>query len=325
MIENSAAGLVLVDADVTVTVTREQDHQAVLARYRPEVGEQRRVAVELGWCRIASGKYRDEPAVEVRLDGRRVGELTYLMSRRYGPVLTHVAGQGGRPGCQAVIELGVRGLEITLRLPRDVDRPVSVPPVAPTAAAGTVAAGVPAGHRHPAPTVRTAPVARSAGQPAGLPARKPLGIAAAVVAAIVVIMVAVGGGEDEPAAGPAADRTTTTTTRTTTTTTTTTRATPATTPPPTTTTTTTPPPVTTTVAPPPRTTEAPPPPPEKPVVVAPVSDCDPNYSGCVPVASDVDCAGGSGNGPAYVAGPVRVIGSDIYGLDRDGDGIGCDG
>ena len=53
--------------------------------------------------------------------------------------------------------------------------------------------------------------------------------------------------------------------------------------------------------------------------------CDPNYSGaCVPIASDVDCAGGSGNGPAYVAGPVRVVGRDIYGLDRDGDGIGCD-
>jgi len=52
--------------------------------------------------------------------------------------------------------------------------------------------------------------------------------------------------------------------------------------------------------------------------------CDPNYSGCVPIASDVDCAGGGGNGPAYVKGPVRVIGKDIYGLDRDGDGIGCE-
>lgn len=55
------------------------------------------------------------------------------------------------------------------------------------------------------------------------------------------------------------------------------------------------------------------------------SNCDPNYSGaCVPIASDVDCAGGSGNGPAYVAGPVTVVGTDIYGLDRDGDGIGCE-
>jgi hypothetical protein len=55
------------------------------------------------------------------------------------------------------------------------------------------------------------------------------------------------------------------------------------------------------------------------------SSCDPNYSGaCVPVASDVDCAGGSGNGPAYVSGPVTVVGDDIYGLDRDGNGIGCE-
>ncbi|MEV0798236.1 G5 domain-containing protein [Kribbella sp. NPDC050281] len=54
------------------------------------------------------------------------------------------------------------------------------------------------------------------------------------------------------------------------------------------------------------------------------SGCDPNYSGCVPIASDVDCSGGSGNGPEYVAGPVRVIGSDIYGLDSDDDGVGCE-
>jgi hypothetical protein len=53
------------------------------------------------------------------------------------------------------------------------------------------------------------------------------------------------------------------------------------------------------------------------------SNCSPNYSGCVPNASDVDCAGGSGNGPAYT-GPVRVTGYDVYGLDRDGDGYACE-
>lgn len=53
-------------------------------------------------------------------------------------------------------------------------------------------------------------------------------------------------------------------------------------------------------------------------------ECDPNYDPCVPVASDVDCAGGNGNGPAYVEGPVTVIGEDIYELDRDGNGIGCE-
>jgi hypothetical protein len=43
----------------------------------------------------------------------------------------------------------------------------------------------------------------------------------------------------------------------------------------------------------------------------------------VPVASDVDCSGGSGDGPAYT-GPVSVHGPDEYDLDRDGDGAGCE-
>jgi len=62
------------------------------------------------------------------------------------------------------------------------------------------------------------------------------------------------------------------------------------------------------------------------VVGSPASaqECDPNYDPCVPIDSDVDCAGGKGNGPSYVRGPVRVIGRDIYGLDRDNDGIGCE-
>jgi len=66
------------------------------------------------------------------------------------------------------------------------------------------------------------------------------------------------------------------------------------------------------------------PPPQPSTAGATSSNCDPNYTGCVPIASDVDCAGGSGNGPAYVAGPVQVIGYDIYDLDRDGDGYGCE-
>jgi hypothetical protein len=44
----------------------------------------------------------------------------------------------------------------------------------------------------------------------------------------------------------------------------------------------------------------------------------------VPIASDVDCAGGPGDGPAYVKGPVEVIGRDIYELDRNKNGIGCE-
>jgi resuscitation-promoting factor RpfB len=53
------------------------------------------------------------------------------------------------------------------------------------------------------------------------------------------------------------------------------------------------------------------------------SNCTPGYSPCLPPASDYDCRGGSGNGPKYT-GPVRVTGSDPYGLDRDGDGKACE-
>ena len=93
---------------------------------------------------------------------------------------------------------------------------------------------------------------------------------------------------------------------------------------------------TTTAAPATTTTTTPPPPPPPPptttapttaAVLPPIqqSDCDPNYEGaCVPIASDVDCLGGSGNGPAFVDGPVYVVGRDIYGLDGDDDGVGCE-
>jgi hypothetical protein len=53
--------------------------------------------------------------------------------------------------------------------------------------------------------------------------------------------------------------------------------------------------------------------------------CHPSYKGaCLdPTASDYDCAGGSGNGPKYT-GIVRVVGPDVFRLDTDGDGIGCE-
>ena len=55
------------------------------------------------------------------------------------------------------------------------------------------------------------------------------------------------------------------------------------------------------------------------------SDCHPNYSGCLdPYAVDYDCIGGNGNGPLYT-GEVRIRGRDVFQLDSDGDGIGCDG
>ncbi|MDP9201126.1 MAG: PASTA domain-containing protein [Gemmatimonadota bacterium] len=57
------------------------------------------------------------------------------------------------------------------------------------------------------------------------------------------------------------------------------------------------------------------------------SNCTPGYSPCLPLGpSDYDCAGGSGNGPAYTEPGVvyHVTGSDPYGLDADHDGLGCE-
>lgn len=58
----------------------------------------------------------------------------------------------------------------------------------------------------------------------------------------------------------------------------------------------------------------------------PAADCHPSYAGvCLtPGIGDYDCAGGSGNGPNYAYGPIRVVGPDEFDLDRDSDGIGCE-
>lgn len=63
---------------------------------------------------------------------------------------------------------------------------------------------------------------------------------------------------------------------------------------------------------------------QPPATQPPAPSCHPSYSGCLdPNASDYDCAGGGGNGP-YYTGRVEVYGPDPFGLDNDGDGIGCD-
>jgi hypothetical protein len=74
-------------------------------------------------------------------------------------------------------------------------------------------------------------------------------------------------------------------------------------------------------APPPPPTTAPPPP-----TTTPSRNCDPSYPDvCLdPNAVDYDCAGGSGDGPRYVEGPIRVRPPDPFDLDREGDGWGCE-
>jgi len=46
------------------------------------------------------------------------------------------------------------------------------------------------------------------------------------------------------------------------------------------------------------------------------TQCNPNYEPCIPIAPDLSCSD--------IQMKVRVIGDDPYGLDRDGDGFGCE-
>lgn len=52
----------------------------------------------------------------------------------------------------------------------------------------------------------------------------------------------------------------------------------------------------------------------------PAAGCHASYSPCLPVVDDLDCADVRRLGAA----PVRVLGSDPYRLDGDGDGVGCE-
>jgi hypothetical protein len=47
--------------------------------------------------------------------------------------------------------------------------------------------------------------------------------------------------------------------------------------------------------------------------------CEPGYSPCLPVESDLDCSQIPDSKK-----PIHVTGSDPYRLDADGDGLGCE-
>jgi hypothetical protein len=393
MLANSPGDLVLLAPERTVTVTREQHHQDVLATRGG------RMAVGLRPRTIAAGKYAGERGIEVTLDGRRVGELTRLMAQRYLPMVDEVAARGRRAGCEAVLRRDHRGVQVELRLPA-VDAKVapSTRPAPHPVLSGRRSAGASAGssawaptaviadaHRsgaaapdwgatptvtvprqRPAPTtvaivppISPPPISPPAPGPAGgrpgRGRRRPVMWAGAAAVGVLLLAAVIDNGAKTAAptttsaadatrpaavgsaASPAPTSTPTSTATSTVLTSTATRA---------TSTSTTAraaagagagaavvaPAERTTARAAARTATPPPPPPStrtttsKPVAAAKPagSGCDPNYSGCVPVASDVDCEGGSGNGPAYVQGPVRVTGKDVYGLDADHDGIACE-
>ena len=57
-----------------------------------------------------------------------------------------------------------------------------------------------------------------------------------------------------------------------------------------------------------------------PTQAAPSGGCHPNYTNCLPIVGDLDCADVRRMGKA----PVQVLGADPYRLDGDNDGLGCE-
>jgi hypothetical protein len=63
----------------------------------------------------------------------------------------------------------------------------------------------------------------------------------------------------------------------------------------------------------------------QPSPIASGQACHPSYArACLhPAAPDYDCAGGDGDGP-YYTGRVIVVEPDVFDLDSDNDGVGCE-
>jgi hypothetical protein len=309
--ENSTSGLFPIVGDHEVAVTGAEFHHAALARYAPGAdGRARHVAVELVPVPVTHGEHAGTSGIEVWLDGVRIGELAARFGHRYAPLVNDALRRGGRPSCLAGVVGGEHGLEVVLYLP---DLRAAAPPRPIVEAGGS-----------------TPVLARRAG-PAARSYRVPLLLGVAVVGVLGLVTVISGGAGDIAAlasgapAGAAAQPE---------------------------------PPVPAPVAalpppaavaqpqpapapgskqqpepvPPPESKQQPEPapPPESKRQSEPESeptsrkDCNPNYSGCVPNAKDVDCEGGPGDGPKYVRGPLRATGKDVYGLDGDNDGVACE-
>ncbi|OLR90500.1 hypothetical protein [Actinokineospora bangkokensis] len=118
----------------TCGVTREDEHQDALVDYAPFPGQQTREVIAcLGFCRIDSGRYRGEEAIEVQLGGRRVGQLTYAMSLRYAQSLRRLLATGVEVTCSALTRSTRDGIRVDLLLPQLTDSTVDAVGVDPAA------------------------------------------------------------------------------------------------------------------------------------------------------------------------------------------------
>jgi hypothetical protein len=202
--QHSTVDLSILAPEREVVVVEAEHHQLVLAGYAPAPGEPpRRLVAELVRAPVTVSPWIGRPGVEVRIDGGRVGELTYRTAQDYLPTWEVLMTRGERVGCRALVKYGRHGLvEVELRLPPVRQAPVAAPPLERPArarvarlAAGAVLAvlamvvlcvlGMSArsssGSAVPAP----APLATPGDDAAGLPAARPAGCTAVQSAAVL--------------------------------------------------------------------------------------------------------------------------------------------
>jgi len=129
--QHSTVDLSLLAPEREVAVVEAEHHQVALAGYAPAPGEPpRRLVAELVRAPVTSAGWTGRPGVEVRIDGGRVGELTYRTAQDYLPILEVLMARGERVGCRALVKHGRHGLvEVELRVPPVRLAPVAAPTV----------------------------------------------------------------------------------------------------------------------------------------------------------------------------------------------------
>lgn len=129
--QHSTVDLSLLAPEREVAVVEAEHHQVVLAGYAPAPGEPpRRLVAELVRAPVTAAGWAGRPGVEVRIDGGRVGELTYRTAQDYLPMLEVLMTRGERVGCRALVKHGRHGLiEVELRVPPVRLAPVAASPV----------------------------------------------------------------------------------------------------------------------------------------------------------------------------------------------------
>ncbi|APU15616.1 hypothetical protein UA74_17940 [Actinoalloteichus fjordicus] len=115
-------GVAILHGERTCAVTQGGKHQDVLQRYAPADRQGRQsVTASLHFCVIGSGKYRGKQAIEVRLRGRRIGQLTYATTLRYRGIVQEIIDRGSTATCQASIRNTDKGIQVELLMPSDPD------------------------------------------------------------------------------------------------------------------------------------------------------------------------------------------------------------